>query len=145
MDLQVKDRPLELDAQLPIGAMAPSSARALVTGLRGRVAGDVLDDLVLVVSEVVTNCIRHARLGPHETIRLRLTATATGIRLEVIDTGRGFVMPVIAAHDPALPGGWGLYIVDQLADRWGVMGERGTHLWFEIDTNRDGRRAARSA
>jgi anti-sigma regulatory factor (Ser/Thr protein kinase) len=136
----VSDRSIELDARLPTGATAPSSARALVVGLRDRLAEDVLEDLVLVVSEVVTNCIRHAALGPGDDIVVHLLATPRGVRLEVIDRGRGFDPPEVSAHDLTQPGGWGLYIVDQLADRWGVVRDSGTRLWLEIDTGPDGHR-----
>jgi anti-sigma regulatory factor (Ser/Thr protein kinase) len=141
MEAEVIDRPIELDVRLVPGASAPSSARALVGGLRDRLAEDVLDDLVLVVSEVVTNCVRHAGLGPDDDISLHVRATPTNVRLEVIDGGRGFEHRPIAAHDPTTPGGWGLYIVDRLADRWGVAPEPGTRLWIEIDTEPNGHRA----
>jgi anti-sigma regulatory factor (Ser/Thr protein kinase) len=143
MEAQVTDRPIELDVRLRSGTTAPSSARALVGGLRDRLADDVLDDLELVVSEVVTNCVRHAELGPDDDITLRVRATPTNVRLEVADPGPGFEIPSVGPHDPAMPGGWGLYIVDQLADRWGVARGAGTRVWFEIDTGPDGRRTAR--
>jgi len=142
MDVDVTERPIELDVRLPTGATAPSSARAFVGGLRDRLAEDVVEDLVLVVSEVVTNCVRHAGLGPDDDISLRVRASATNVRLEVVDPGRGFDPPRVGSHDPSIPGGWGLYIVDQLADRWGVVRGPGTRLWLEIDTRRDGHRAA---
>ncbi len=142
VEAQMTERSIELDVRLPTGATAPSSARALVGGLRERLADDVLDDLVLVVSEVVTNCVRHAGLGPGDDISVHVRATSSGVRLEVVDRGRGFDLPAMLGHDPAHPGGWGLYIVDRLADRWGVVRDSGTRLWFEIDIGPDGRRAA---
>lgn len=142
MEAQVTERSIELDVRLPTGATAPSSARALVGGLRDRLADDVLDDLVLVVSEVVTNCVRHAGLGPDDVIALRVRVTPATVRLEVADGGRGFRLPDLRAHDPSTPGGWGLYIVDQLADRWGVASAPGTRLWCEIDTGPGGHRSS---
>jgi anti-sigma regulatory factor (Ser/Thr protein kinase) len=140
---QVTDRPIELDLQLPAGALAPSYARALVAGLRERLSDELLDDLVLLVSEVVTNSVRHAELEPGDTIRLLVRATATSVRLDVVDRGRGFDRPDVAEHDPTQPEGWGLYIVDRLADRWGVAREGGSRVWFEIDAGPEGRRSAR--
>ena len=139
MEAHVTDRGIELDLQLHAGATAPSYARALVGGLRDRVPEDVLDDLVLLVSEVVTNCVRHAGLGPADAIRLHVRATSESVRLDVVDLGRGFDMPEAAVPDPREPGGWGLYIVDQLADRWGVERSKGSRVWFEIDAGPNGR------
>ncbi|MFL5796684.1 MAG: ATP-binding protein [Actinomycetota bacterium] len=137
------DRPIELDLQLPAGALAPSYARALVAGLGERLSDELLDDLVLLVSEVVTNSVRHAELEPGDMIRLLVRATATSIRLDVVDRGRGFDRPDVSDHQPTEPDGWGLYIVDRLADRWGVAREGGSRVWFEIDAGPDGRRSAR--
>ena len=96
MEAQVTERHIELDVRLPTGATAPSSARALVGGLRDRLADDVCDDLVLVVSEVVTNCVRHAGLGPDDVIALRVRVTPAKVRLEVVDAGRGSSRPISA-------------------------------------------------
>ena len=142
MDTKVTDQPIELDLRLPAGAVAPAYARALVGGLRDRVADVVLDDLTLLVSEVVTNCVRHAALGPGDTIQLRLRATGTSVRLDITDPGPGFEHDP-SPQDPVRPGGWGLFIVEQLADRWGVARDAGTRVWFEIDAGSGGRRSAR--
>jgi anti-sigma regulatory factor (Ser/Thr protein kinase) len=139
----VADRPIELDLQLHAGATAPSYARALVAGLRERVPEDVLDDLILLVSEVVTNCVRHAGLGSGDAIRLQVKATPSSVRLDVVDRGKGFDMPEVVEHDILEPGGWGLYIVDQLADRWGVERRHGSRVWFELDAGQGGRRSAK--
>ena len=144
MNPPLKDRPIELDLQLHAGATAPSYARALVGGLHDRVPEDVLDDVILLVSEVVTNCVRHAGLGSGDTIQLKVRATPASIRLDVVDHGRGFDPPPdVAEHDLREPGGWGLYIVDKLADRWGVERRQGSRVWFEIDAEPGGPRSAR--
>src|SRR5690349_11148546 len=95
VEAQMIERAIELDVRLPTGATAPSSARALVGGLRERLSDDVLDDLLLVVSEVVTNSVRHAGLGPGDDIGLHLRATRSAVRLEVVDGGPGFEPPSI--------------------------------------------------
>ena len=143
MNAPPQERPIELDLQLHAGATAPSYARALVAGLQDRLPEDVLDDLVLLVSEVVTNCVRHAGLGSGDTIQLTVKATSTSIRLDVVDHGRGFDPPEVTEHDVNETGGWGLYIVDRLADRWGVERRHGSRVWFEIDAGPHGRRSAR--
>ena len=54
------------------------------------------------------------------------------LRVEVHDPGGGFV-PTAPSPDPARPSGWGLYLVAELADRWGVDSDHRTLVWFELD------------
>ncbi|MFN2616760.1 MAG: SpoIIE family protein phosphatase [Thermoleophilaceae bacterium] len=94
--------------------------RALVTNLR------------LLVSELVTNSIRHSGAGPEELVELSAIVLADRVRVEVLDRGPGFE-PRAVTPDRELGSGWGLYLVDQLADRWGVVTDGSTRVWFEID------------
>jgi anti-sigma regulatory factor (Ser/Thr protein kinase) len=89
--------------------------------------GDV-DTLRLLVSEVVTNAVRHG--GSSRPVVLHATWNAE-VRIEVRDEGDGFTP---AARDGALddPGGFGLLLVGRLADRWGVETEGGTTVWFVL-------------
>ena len=84
----------------------------------------------LLASELVTNCVRHAGVGRRQRIRLRALVTDTMVRIEVIDSGAGMRVVVRVGDDH---GGWGLRLVDRIADRWGVVRDAGTHVWFEID------------
>ena len=54
------------------------------------------------------------------------------LRVEVHDPGGGFV-PSAPAPDPTRPSGWGLYLVAELAARWGVDSDATTLVWFEFD------------
>ena len=85
-------------------------------------------DLMLLVSELVTNAVRHAQ---SERFEVRLDVTPERLRLEVHDEGAGFV-PRIAPSDDGT-GGYGLFIVDRLADRWGVERDAGGVIWLELD------------
>ena len=90
------------------------------------------DDARLLVSELVTNSIRHAGLHPDDRIRVRAEWTGTRLRVDVIDRARVAESPVVGAIRPA-PGaesGWGLYLLERLATRWG--NGRGRY-WFELD------------
>jgi len=89
---------------------------------------DTLGRIELVVSELVTNAVRH---GPGEPITLRLGTDATGhIGGEVEDRGAGIV--AIRQPDPERPvGGLGLTLVDSLASDWGVHPES-TNVWFRF-------------
>lgn len=117
-------------------APAPSSlplARAAVTPLADELDADVYDDLRLLVTELVSNCVRHAGLTGSEQIQLRVVVKADVLRVEVRDAGFGFE-PRVVQPRPHQIGGWGLYIVDRLADRWGSRPEgRGTTVWLEKD------------
>ena len=102
-------------------------ARDAALALRSALPERRLEDLRLILSELVTNAITH---GDGPTVDVRLTATGTVVRGEVVDGGDGFDAP----PPPSLrtPGGRGLAIVGALSRRWGV--ERGsTHVWFELD------------
>jgi anti-sigma regulatory factor (Ser/Thr protein kinase) len=86
----------------------------------------------LLVSELVTNAVRHAGLGPKDVIRLVVELRRRALRVEVHDPGGGFE-PGPPSPDPSRPSGWGLYLVNELADRWGVDSKRRTQVWFELD------------
>ena len=88
-------------------------------------------DLMLLVSELVTNAVRHAR---GEVFEVRIAVDPDVLRLEVHDDGAGFE-PEIAPYDDGT-GGYGLFIVDQLADRWGVERDAGGVIWLELDRTR---------
>jgi anti-sigma regulatory factor (Ser/Thr protein kinase) len=91
-------------------------------------------DACLMVSELVTNAVRHAGLKASDRIRLLAQQSNAVLRVEVDDPGRGFELRPVSP-DPARGSGWGLYLVDELADRWGMdRGRRGgTRIWFELD------------
>ena len=67
-----------------------------------------------------------------EWIGLRVNLSGEAIRVEVADRGPGFETgsPLPSMYQDS---GWGLYLVEQIADRWGVSNEAGTCVWFEID------------
>ena len=122
----------DIDMTLTASPRAAQQARRALDGLEGEFAPKVLDDLKLLVSELVTNSVRHAGLTQGEPVRLRVQSLPHGVRVDVCDTGPGFET---RDDPPSLyqSSGWGLYFVDRLADRWGV--DRGTTscVWFELD------------
>lgn len=86
----------------------------------------------LLVSELVTNSVRHGRADESGHIELSLSATRDSVRVEVADVGAGFTpRPRVEGQDEA--SGWGLHLVDALSHRWGTERERGMLVWFEID------------
>jgi anti-sigma regulatory factor (Ser/Thr protein kinase) len=120
---------ITLSVEIPRDLKAPATAREAVEGLSGRVAEDVIPDVKLLVSELITNSVKYGGEGA-----LRLNIDAAGprkLRAEVIDQGVGFV-PVARDRPATDVGGWGLHLVQTLSNRWGVH-EGSTHVWFEID------------
>jgi anti-sigma regulatory factor (Ser/Thr protein kinase) len=119
--------------EVPGGPHAPSQARrALHEQLSGRVPESLLDDAGLLVSELVTNSVRHGRADAHAKVGLRLGVDAERVRVEVSDAGPGFD-PSEVESGPDDPGGYGLFLVTQLADAWGVVpDEAPTQVWFEL-------------
>ncbi len=93
-------------------------------------AEDRFRALELLVSELVTNSVRHAQLGPGEQFAVRVNARGDRVAVMVEDPGPGFRPP--ADPSPGSTSGWGLYLVDRLADRWGVEVDRATRVWFEL-------------
>jgi integral membrane sensor domain MASE1 len=119
--------------ELEPGARCPAEARAALAPLADALAGVVYMDASLLVSELVTNSVRHARLRPGDLIRLQVEVADRLLRVEVSDPGEGFAanLPQPASGGP---GGWGLFLTERLADRWGVDREEGrTTVWVEMD------------
>ena len=115
------------------GPEAIGLARTAVAEFLGDAVGvQRLYDLQLLVSEVVTNAVRHGGARPGEHVDLRMALTTTQVRLEVRDPGPGFhdVTPQLPDSDRG--GGYGLYLVDLFANEWGVSGAEGTCVWFEV-------------
>jgi anti-sigma regulatory factor (Ser/Thr protein kinase) len=126
--------PIEIDIRFAVGPTAAAAARAALSALERSVDPVRLDDLRLLVSELVTNSVRHAQT---KDVRLHVTVAGDMVRVEVSDAGRGF-SPAPQAPGVERAGGWGLYLVDRLTDRWGVAREGLTRVWFEMDARAPG-------
>ena len=121
-----------LEVTLPSAAGAPAAARAAVSAwVAGRVSELVLADAQLLVVELVTNSVRHARAPADAVITVRVRVCADVVRVEVEDDGR--TQP-IARRDPDMQdgGGFGLNLVEGLSVRWGVERTAGTRVWADI-------------
>lgn len=101
-------------------------ARRFVAEQLGQLAGDEeRENALLVTSELVTNAYKHGK----GTIEVRLRPLHDQVLIEVIDQGQpGSVRLRQGAADR---GGWGLRIVDQLAEEWGVR-KGTTHVWAKL-------------
>ena len=118
-----------LDATIAFSPRAPGIARRAVEELAADVDAGVLRDAQLLVSEVVTNSVKHS--GSDDPIRLRAWARRSGLKVEVADGGFGFETgPRTDAGDDE--GGRGLLILEAVADRWGVSRDARARVWFEL-------------
>lgn len=117
--------------ELPGGPLAPARARAWATErLAGHLAGQQLLDVAVLVSELVTNAVRHGGAGPDETIVVHLALAPEVLRVEVCDRGPGFDPPAVPRRRSE-GGGNGLVLLSRLSTSWGVAGDDGTCVWFE--------------
>jgi integral membrane sensor domain MASE1/anti-sigma regulatory factor (Ser/Thr protein kinase) len=122
-----------VEVDLKPGRECPAEARSALSPLADALPNQVYLDLSLLVSELVTNSVRHAGLRPRDEIRLQVETSARRLRVEVSDPGGGFGAK-LPERDPRGPGGWGLFLTERLADRWGVDREGGrTTVWLEVD------------
>jgi PAS domain S-box-containing protein len=111
---------------------AVAAARHALEELIGAYLDDAaLDSAKLLTSELVTNAVRHGPGGPYADVCMRLVVRDAAVRVEVIDDGAGFARP--ARREPREVGGWGLVLVDRVADRWGIEQGAPTTVWFELD------------
>ena len=124
------------EERFALDAHAPAAARAGVRGrLRDCISASVLETAELLVSELVTNSVRHSAVAPGDgvVVVVRVLLEKTVCRLEVEDPGRA---GVVAPRPPDLQsgGGMGLNLVQSLSERWGVerVAKGGTRVWAQL-------------
>jgi anti-sigma regulatory factor (Ser/Thr protein kinase) len=108
---------------------AAATARRALARLRADIDSPLLETLRLLVTELVTNSVRHGR---SDDVLLRVLVGPSAVWTEVTDKGPGFD-PTAAGAPREDHGGWGLFLVERLADRWGTSTDEGaTKVWFEL-------------
>ena len=105
---------------------APGTARRSLDRFAETIPPDRLDELRLIVSELVTNSVRHS--GDGDWIRMRVERLPRCIRVEVSDDGVGFG----SENGQGFARGRGLAIVDHFAARWGLEGGPQNTVWAEF-------------
>lgn len=92
----------------------------------------MLEDALLVASELATNAVMHSGCLPGEEFELCAEWHDECLRITVCDPGRSAGEPRRRPADPSRPGGMGLAVVEQIASAWGT--ERGSMLevWAEL-------------
>src|SRR4051794_23884945 len=119
MDLGGHEVVGRLHMQLRPGPEAAGEGRHCLDRLEGSINEEQLSELRLLVTELLTNSVRHGVSEP-DWITLDVEIYANSLRVVVSDPGPGFKRAPIQEPHPDRPGGWGLCLVDRIADRWGV-------------------------
>ncbi|WP_380282381.1 ATP-binding protein [Kitasatospora purpeofusca] len=116
----------------PVAHARTFTAQALADWYPSGVGDGMAEDVVLLAAELVANAMLHGD-GP-----LEMVLDVTGARLRVEVSDRSPLMPTPRRpHNPALPGGHGLFIVERTADRWGAEPHsQGKAIWAEVDSAR---------
>jgi anti-sigma regulatory factor (Ser/Thr protein kinase) len=114
----------------PAPEAVPRARECVVELAEPFVAVERIPDLRLVISEVITNAVRH---GGEGDMVIAVTPKRGYLCVQVTDTGDGFA-PRPRAYEPDEDGGFGLFLVERLTRRWGLTREdRKTRVWFEFD------------
>lgn len=124
-----------MEHRLPHSTMAPGEARRLSWEfLRNRMDEARAVEFLIMVSEVVGNAVRHGRPEPDGRIGLRLESEAAVARAVVTDAAPvfSFDREILAERDLDH---FGLFVVDALADRWGLSLDGKKAVWFEVDVD----------
>jgi hypothetical protein len=114
---------------LPCDPQAPAAVREALD--RRWDIGPVLGDAMLVASELVTNAVLHSGCSDDDTIEVRVDLRSERLRISVRDPGRSGRSAEVRADEPV--GGWGLRVVEQLAERWGSERAAGYQVWAEVE------------
>jgi anti-sigma regulatory factor (Ser/Thr protein kinase) len=115
--------------ELSGGAMAAVRARRELSRLRSDLDPPLLESVRLLVTELLTNSVRHAGA---DAMELAVKVGSERVRVEIANAGSRFEA-VQRDGDIDSDVGWGLFLVDRLSDAWGVVEESGRQrVWFEV-------------
>ena len=120
---------------VPSGLEAPRRVRHVMRQhLEGALEAKLASDLELLVSEVVTNAVRHGGAGRSDDIDVRVEVAEDTVSVSIVDSGNGF-RPAQAPKPRSGrdAGGFGLFLLDRLSTRWGIeRDEHGFRVWFRL-------------
>jgi anti-sigma regulatory factor (Ser/Thr protein kinase) len=123
-----------LRMRLGSGPSAAAEARRALAELRADLDPPLMETLRLLVTELVTNSVRHTDC---DSVTLKVAIGKAAVLTEVADEGPSFDADAALAaeqlegRDP--DGGWGLFLVQRLARDWGVAKDGGSkRVWFEL-------------
>jgi anti-sigma regulatory factor (Ser/Thr protein kinase) len=121
---------------LPADESAPLLARSALDGaIPPPVLNERADDARLAITELATNAVKHGQLRPgQDTFRLVIDADEERLRIEMEQATAAAGVRVVEPRpeDPVRVGGYGLRLVEQMADEWGFEAGPPGHVWFEF-------------
>lgn len=127
------DPGLELSFEVPGGRAAPNAARRVLMESDDALPEGMRADLLLLLSELVSNAVLHGRVGSESSIGVQVQEARGLVRVQVSDPGAGFDWERRRRERPRREGGFGLALVERIAQRWGIERQRGrTFVWFEL-------------
>jgi two-component sensor histidine kinase len=120
--------------RLRAGPEAPRAARHSLASLETHLESETYEKVQLLITELVTNSLRHGDLPRDARITVSVMIEHQGVRVEVSDPGDGFEADrALVRERTTRDRGWGLHLTDSLARRWGVIRGTRTTVWFELD------------
>ena len=121
---------LDFDLRLRPDERSPAEARRSLEALRPSLDDALVDDAVLLVSEIVSNSVRHASLDAGDAIQIRVRGSDSMLHVDVMDPGPGFDPDRLP---PSRSERWlGAALARPARDRWGVERNDVTRVWFEL-------------
>ena len=119
-----------LRLRLPCAPSAPRRAREALAELAE--IASVREDALLVASELTTNAVLHSGCFADDDLELWADSSPGCLRITVLDLGRSGEDPVRRGLDPARPGGMGLAVIENVAQRWGAERDGHLRVWAEL-------------
>jgi|tagenome__1003787_1003787.scaffolds.fasta_scaffold18607715_2 anti-sigma regulatory factor (Ser/Thr protein kinase) len=130
----------EFAVELGGGVEAAAGARRAVQAHAPDLPEPLQGDVLLLVTELVTNAVLHGRVGPDGSVLLECRRAGDRLRFlvserdrELRSNGAALTLAPQSTNGNGRPSGWGLVLVDRIAEQWGVLdGRPGTCVWFEV-------------
>jgi anti-sigma regulatory factor (Ser/Thr protein kinase) len=118
---------------VPGGTQAPRHARSVTSSHLRHIDRAVASDAELIISELVTNSVRHAGVGSDQLVTVDLILLNEHLRIAVTDPGCD-LEPRLTTESPDGLGGHGLRLVQQLSTAWGVGRDAvgATQVWCDL-------------
>ncbi len=118
---------------VPGGPQAPRHARSVTSSHLREIDRAVASDAELIISELVTNSVRHAGVGSDQLVMVDLILLNEHLRITVTDPGCD-LEPRLITEDRGGLGGHGLRLVEQLSAAWGVGRDAvgATQVWCDL-------------